>query len=207
CVKKYVSIPSQTKSDIASKALTNQLDQADKYFITASDLTNYAQMIGQALVARLLKSVKEELVGGDWYGQGLLSLPKEGDIKDTLKIRYACKTYSGTKACVYDPNGNYSSFEDCNRNCSGYSGRYSCDKEMKICVYDEDGQYNDYFACSRVCSPEEIPTPTPNIGPSENRYRCNETEGLCELDPDGDFTSFASCQKYCGKEPTPPPQY
>lgn len=202
CVEKVVSIPGEAKSDVTSKVLTNQLDKADTYFLTSADLKGYAEMIAQAIMSRLIKSAKELLIDGKWYGKGLLNLPEKGDSGPSLNLRYACKTYGGSKVCEIDANGPYLSKESCEAVCTGSSIRFKCDTQLQICVTDPNGNYSDYDSCNRVCYPT-ITTPPP----SENRYSCNETEGLCELDPNGDFTSLTSCQKYCGSEPPPPPQY
>ncbi|MGC9048657.1 MAG: hypothetical protein ACP5IX_00315 [Patescibacteria group bacterium] len=204
CVEKVVSIPGEAKSDLTSKVLTNQLEKSDSYFLTSADLKGYSEMIAQALISRLLKSAKELLIGGKWYGKGLLALPEKGDSGPSLNLRYACKTYGGSKVCEIDANGPYFSKESCEAVCTGSTLRFKCDTELQICVADPNGSYSDYDSCSRVCYPSITPSPPP----SENRYSCNEVEGLCELDPNGDFTSLTSCQKYCGgREPSPPPQY
>ncbi|HPP17227.1 MAG TPA: hypothetical protein PLX73_02515, partial [Candidatus Paceibacterota bacterium] len=56
CWDSKITIPSQTVSDLSSKAVTAQIDKAESYFLTAADLSNYATMIGQALISRLIKS-------------------------------------------------------------------------------------------------------------------------------------------------------
>ena len=153
CAEKLISTPGETKSDITSKALTSQLEKSESYFLTSADLKNYATMIAQALISRLVKSAKEELIGGKWYGKGLLDLPKEGEKGPSLNLRYACKNYEGTKACEIDPNGPYLSKESCEAVCGGYSSRYQCDDESKMCVPASDGNYADYYSCSKNCYP------------------------------------------------------
>ena len=210
CVKKLVSIPGQNKSDLTSKALTNQMEQADKYFITADTWTQYGAMIAQAIISRLLKSAKEVLVDGKWYGKGLLDLPKEGEKGENLPMKYSCKTYDKTKVCEMDPTGGtYSSLESCEASCTGVVSKFRCDSELKMCVADENGTYSNYLTCSQYCYPEEGSTTTPSL---ENRFTCTD-DGQCIPDANGEFTSMASCTKYChpqteeGKGGVTPPSY
>ncbi len=194
CVEKVVSIPGEAKAGVTTKVLTNQLDKADSYFLTAADLKEYAEMIAQALISRLVKSTKEVLIGGKWYGKGLLDLPKEGEKGESINLRYSCKTYGASRTCEYDPSGPYLSKASCEAVCGSFSMRWRCDASWVLCLASEDGPYSDYDSCQRNCAGPGI-TPTP---PAENRFSCNESLGICELDPDGDFTSVTACEKYCG---------
>jgi hypothetical protein len=111
CVKEVVSIPGDIKSDIASKAVTQQLDKTDSYFLTESDLKNYGKMISDALVSRLIKSAEEKIIGNKSYGKGLLGgnfIKEKTTSADTsLEIRYSCKNYDGSNVCEVDSNGKY----------------------------------------------------------------------------------------------------
>jgi hypothetical protein len=206
CVKKVVSIPGETKADITSKALTNQMEKSDSYFLTSDDLEGYGKMIAQAIITRLIKSAKELLIGGKWYGKGLLDLPAEGNKGPSLNLRYTCKNYNGARTCEPDSNGAYSSLESCEAVCSGFSARYRCDTQSHVCVRDDSGNYSDYLSCAKNC---QSSTSTPSL---EGRYSCSD-EGLCIPDANGEFTSMASCTKYChpqteeGKSGVTPPSY
>jgi len=200
CWDSKITIPSQTVSDLSSKAVTAQIDKAESYFLTAADLSNYATMIGQALISRLIKSAKEELIGGKWYGKGLLELPKEGDKGPSIKLRYSCKNYDGMGSCEYDPNGSYASLESCEAVCNKSQYRWGCNAEVGLCEYQADGSYTDFVACSNNCLAPGV-TPTPTTTPPLY-WSCDETTGECVEDENGDFRSLEGCLKMCSyKEP------
>ena len=199
CWDSKITIPSQTVSDLSSKAVTAQIDKAEIYFLTSADLSNYATMIGQALITRLIKSAKEELIGGKWYGKGLLDLPKEGDKGPSLKLRYSCKNYDGMGSCVYDANGSYTSLESCEAVCNKEQYRWGCNTEVGICEHRADGLYTDFTSCANACSAvEETSTPTT----TSIFWSCNQSTGECVEDENGDFRSLEGCLKMCSyKEP------
>jgi len=197
CWDSKITIPSQTVSDLSSKAVTAQIDKAEIYFLTLADLSNYATMIGQALISRLIKSAKEELIGGKWYGKGLLELPKEGDKGPSIKLRYSCKNYDGMGSCEYDPNGSYTSLESCQAACSKNQYRWGCNTETGICEYQASGPYADFTSCSNACSAS---TSTPTT--TSMFWTCNQSTGECVEDENGDFRSLEGCLKMCSyKEP------
>jgi len=228
CVKEVVSIPGDIKSDIASKAVTQQLDKTDNYFLTESDLKNYGKMISDALVSRLIKSAEEKIIGNKSYGKGLLGgnfLKEKTTSADTsLKIRYSCKNYDGNNVCEIDSDGIYSSEASCQSNCSGFSVHYRCDYTNKICVRDDEGgEYSDYDVCSNFCStltpftspsptPSLFPTPsispsptffvspTPTSSPNNNLiYRCDINAGYCVYDNiNGEYSDAGVCNANCG---------
>ncbi|HOD97096.1 MAG TPA: hypothetical protein PL075_02595 [Candidatus Paceibacterota bacterium] len=197
CWDSIISAPSQTVSDVASKAVTAQIDKTESYFLTSADLSNYATMIGQALITRLIKSAKEELIGGKWYGKGLLDLPEKGDEGPSLNLRYSCKNYDGMGSCEYDANGSYTSLESCQAACSKNQYRWGCNTETGICEYQASGPYTDFTTCSNACS-ESTSTPTT----TSMFWTCDSSTGECVEDENGDFRSLQGCLKMCNyKEP------
>ena len=197
CIKPTISIPGETKSDVASKVVTQQMEKAESYFLTAADLSNYSTMISQALISRLIKSVKEELIGGKWYGKGLLDLPEKGDEGPSLNLRYSCKNYDGMGSCEYDANGSYTSLESCQAACSKNQYRWGCNTETGICEYQASGPYTDFTTCSNACS-ESTSTPTT----TSMFWTCDSSTGECVQDENGDFRSLEGCLKMCSyKEP------
>ena len=197
CWDSIISAPSQTVSDVASKAVTAQIDKTESYFLTSADLSNYATMIGQALITRLIKSAKEELIGGKWYGKGLLDLPEKGDEGPSLNLRYSCKNYDGMGSCEYDANGSYTSLESCQAACSKNQYRWGCNTETGICEYQASGPYTDFTTCSNACS-ESTSTPTT----TSMFWTCDPSIGECVEDENGDFRSLQGCLKMCSyKEP------
>jgi len=147
----------------------------------------------------LIKSAKEELIGGKWYGKGLLDLPKEGDKGPSLKLRYSCKNYDGMGSCVYDANGSYTSLESCEAVCNKEQYRWGCNTEVGICEHRADGLYTDFTSCANACSAvEETSTPTT----TSIFWSCNQSTGECVEDENGDFRSLEGCLKMCSyKEP------
>jgi len=211
CLMEGISIPSQTKADIASKALTTQLDKTDSYFITSSDLTNYTEMITQAIIARLVKSAVNQIKSGNNnlygpYGSGLLSLPEKSDVKDNLELHYACKSYGEygeTVSCEIDPSGPYNSLEDCENYCK-ISYRWGCDSNTGICIFNPTGQYSDYTTCQNNCQQGATSIPSSSLNPSsspslENHFTCTNN-GECIPDANGEFTNLQSCIHYCQME-------
>lgn len=166
CVKEVVSIPGDIKSDLASKAVTQQLDKTDKYFLDSKDLDNYGRMISDALVNRLVKSAKEKLIDGKHYGKGLLGanfLTEETKPANvSLGIKYSCKKYGGYKSCEIDPNGSYTD-PNCGGNCGGFSTTYNYNSQTGYCVSDTSGkgEYKNYESCLNA-------HPLPNISHSNN---------------------------------------
>ncbi|MBP8994852.1 MAG: hypothetical protein KBG30_13730 [Bacteroidales bacterium] len=215
CVKEAVSIPGDIKSDIASKAVTQQLDKTESYFLTESDLKNYGKMISDALVSRLIKSVRDaKPIGKKSYSQGLLGgyFLKEQTTPATtsLEIRYSCKNYDGSNVCEVDSDGEYFSKVSCQSNCSGFSVHYRCDYTNKICVRDDErGEYLDYDVCSNFCSaltPSISPTPTPSVSPTPTPttstntfiYRCDRDAGYCVYDNiSGEYSDLGVCNANC----------
>jgi len=212
CLMEEISIPSQTKADIASKALTTQLDKTDSYFITSADLTAYGEIIGKAIIARIVKSAVNQKESGSnnlygSYGSGLLNLPEKSDVKDNLELHYACNSYgeSGeTVSCEIDPNGPYNSLKDCENYCKTPSYRWGCDSDVGICIFDSTGQYSDYTTCQNNCQQEVTSTPSSSLNPSsspslENHFTCTN-DGECIPDANGEFTNLQSCIHYCQME-------
>ena len=208
CLIEGISIPSQTKADIASKALTAQLDKTDSYLITGADLKNYSDMIAKAVISRLVKSainqIKSKSGGSSLYGpygSGLLKLPEKSDVKDNVELRYSCKSYGDygeTVTCEYDPKGPYKSLEECQKSCKASSYRWSCNSDKGFCMFDPAGQYSDFITCQNNCQQgssfsTSTLSPSPNL---ENRFTCTD-DGQCIPDANGEFTSMASCTKYC----------
>jgi len=197
CISPTISIPGEITSDVASKAVTQQMEKSESYFLTSADLSNYATMIGQALITRLIKSAKEELIGGKWYGKGLLDLPEKGDEGPSLNLRYSCKNYDGMGSCEYDANGSYASLESCQAACSKNQYRWGCNMETGICEYQASGPYADFTSCSNACS-ESTSTPTT----TSMFWTCDSSTGECVQDENGDFRSLEGCLKMCSyKEP------
>jgi hypothetical protein len=86
------------------------------------------------------------------FGEEMWSVPAITDIPpDTTNIpdRYSCKDGN----CGKDPNGPYSSLEECNKNCSTstVTTKYSCIDGQ--CNPDANGTYSSMEACQTECSP------------------------------------------------------
>lgn len=79
------------------------------------------------------------------------------------ELRFSCKDALDnngnilTRYCDIDPNGQYSSLQDCNNACPMF--KYTCKKIVdnngnvltKYCTTDVNGQYNSFSDCRNVC--------------------------------------------------------
>lgn len=86
------------------------------------------------------------------FGEEMWSVPAispDGPPPPGEATRYSCKEGN----CGPDPNGPYSSLEECNKNCSqsNVTTKFSCiDGE---CIQDANGTYTSKEACQTECSP------------------------------------------------------
>lgn len=189
CLDTEISIPGQAKADLTSQALSSQMQKAEQYMITEADLLNYAKMIAEALISRLVKSAKEELIAGKYYGEGLLNVPETGD---TDLGRYSCERAGTLAMCVEDPDGIMTKAE-CDSVCQ--PERYRCDQSgsSPTCVADPNGTMTK-AECDNSCT--------------ETKYSCIEAYGakMCAIDPNGQYLSEAECKDECKtQEPPEPP--
>lgn len=201
CVKEMVSIPGDIKSNMASKAITQQLDKTENYLLTESDLEYYEKLISNALVSRLIKIVKEsEIIGNKSYSQGLLKgnfLRTETTPATATLQKYSCKEYDGNKVCEPDSNGSYQSKKDCEDNCESdltSSIKYLCNGKFNMCYISNKGEFSTKEECDFFCSK------------SKPRWKCIEKAGACVELPsvmnEGVYFSPISCQNNCN-----PPRY
>ncbi|MDP2856313.1 MAG: hypothetical protein Q8N90_04380 [bacterium] len=184
CIDSIISIPGQAKSDLTSKALAAQMDKAESYMITESDLLNYAEMIGSAIVSRLVKSAKTAVFGGKEYGEGLLDLPETGDV---ISDRYSCERAATLAMCVSDPDGTMTKSE-CDATCKK-AEQYRCDTSgsAPTCVGDPSGTMTR-AQCETMC-----------LAGSVGKYSCLDVYGskMCAIDPNGEYVSENACKNEC----------
>ena len=123
--------------------------------------------------------------------------------------RYTCYD-DGT--CNPDPNGQYASLADCQKECGPRgSGTLDCERILPYCeqidalVANNQSQqlqtlmnslaqqfgvtYNDVKSAYLRCCKR-------TTGGRE-RYSCDKKTGQCYLDPNGPYTSLADCQRNC----------
>ena len=147
CLEYEISITGQTKSDITSKSLATQMDNADKYMITENDLLNYGQLILNAIISRVVTSAKQNIFGGKTYGEGLLNFPEQAEEDPNQK--YSCLKAADIAACIPDDKGEFSTKEDCQTSCTI---KYRCDSELFICIGDDiNGIYESEGDCAEKC--------------------------------------------------------
>ncbi len=98
--------------------------------------------------------------------------------------KYSC-TAGGM--CVQDSNGQYTSHDDCVKNCKPPSPatKYSC-TAGGTCVQDSNGQYSSHDDCVKNC---KSPTPA-------TKYSCT-ARGTCIEDAKGQYSSQDDCLKNC----------
>jgi len=189
CLDTQISIPGQAKSDLTSQALSSQMQKAEQYMITEADLLNYAKMIAEALISRLVKSAKEDFIGGQYYGEGLLNV---SELSDTNLGRYSCERAGTVAMCVEDPDGTMTKAE-CDAACQPES--YRCDRSgaNPTCVADLNGTMTK-AQCKSSCTAA--------------KYSCLDVYDakMCAIDPNGQYASEADCKDECKtEEPVPPP--
>lgn len=179
CVDSIISIPGQAKSDLTSKALAAQVDKAESYMITEADLLGYAEMIGSAIVNRLVKSAKTAVFGGKEYGEGLLNLPETGDV---VSDKYSCERAATLAMCVADPDGTMTKSE-CDATCKAESYRCDTSGSSPICVADVNGTMTQ-TQCETMCSA---------------KYSCVDAYGtkMCAVDPNGQYATEDACKEKC----------
>ena len=101
---------------------------------------------------------------------------------DTGRTRYSCYD-DGT--CHPDPNGQYATMADCQKNCGPRGDtRYSCYDDGN-CYPDPNGQYMSLADCQKLCRPDR----------GDNRWMCEG--GNCYPHPNGQFATQADCLKKC----------
>lgn len=180
CTDSVVSIPGSVKSNLTNQATTVQMQKAEQYMITSQDLTNYATLIAQALISRIVKSASEEIIGGQEYGSGLLALPDTGNVATD---KYTCEIAEITATCVSDPNGTMTK-DECDSMCK--ADRYSCDQSgsTPTCKADPNGTMTQ-AECQNSC-----------VGP---KYSCIDAYGtkMCATDPNGTYATEKDCNKDC----------
>ncbi|HRY76852.1 MAG TPA: hypothetical protein P5524_01670 [Candidatus Paceibacterota bacterium] len=186
CLDTKISIPGQAKSDLTSKALAAQMDKAESYMITEADLSNYAEMIGDALLSRLVKSAKTAVFGGKEYGEGLLDLPETGTV---VSDRYSCERSGIVAMCVSNPNGTMTKGQ-CDSTCqTDQTERYRCDRSgsTPACVKDSSGTMTR-TQCAAMCAASMT-----------LRYSCMDIDdsAMCAIDPNGQYASVKSCEENC----------
>jgi hypothetical protein len=177
CLEYVISIPGTVKSDMTSKSLTTQFDNADKYMISEADLLNYGKMILDAIVSRVVTSAKQNVFGGKNYGEGLLNLPEQAQEKEGQ--RYSCAKAANFSVCIPDNGSNKGEFatkEECNAECTV---KYRCDASLFMCVADDDkGTYPDEESCKTGCVV---------------KYSC--VNNVCMPSTTGTYTTEAECRK------------
>ena len=176
CLEYEISITGQTKSDITSKSLATQMDNADKYMITENDLLNYGQLILNAIISRVVTSAKQNIFGGKTYGEGLLNFPEQAEEDPNQK--YSCLKAADIAACIPDDKGEFSTKEDCQTSCTI---KYRCDSELFICIGDDiNGIYESEGDCKEEC---------------KVKYTCSDN--ACVPSTTGSYETKEECEKGC----------
>lgn len=124
--------------------------------------------------------------------------------------RYTC-TGSPNYECIEDPNGQFTSLDECLAKCKETpppEKRYKCTGAPNYqCIEDPNGPYTSLDECIAKC--KETPPPTPG-----KRYSCKcqrDEQGKiisreCVEDSDGCYDSLEACKAACEKESPEPPQ-
>lgn len=99
--------------------------------------------------------------------------------------KYKCNTTNNSYECIIDPDGEYSSIDDCTKACFKSQDHYTCDTSNYTCKIDPSGTETQ-DSCSRSC-----------INPKD-RYVCDTSDYTCKQSDTGTQTKD-SCNKSCIK--------
>jgi hypothetical protein len=137
--------PGTTISQRLQKALDVDIDN----ILSATEFTTYVGAILDAAINRLFRAGKDGLLG-------ILTKdnPEELGTEGPTDMNYECDKDIG--ACVLKVGGEFTSKEECDKECAGTSGiKYACETETFSCMISPYGTYDSKEACDKGCKPSE----------------------------------------------------